>query len=192
MADNIKIIGISGTNGSGKDSLGQLLAKHHGWFFISVTDILRDELRHRNEPIERENLRRLSADWHKKYGAGVLSDMAVKEYEKVKGQYKGLVFSSIRRPGEADRVHELGGKVVWMDADPKVRYERISGRGRSAEDKKSFKEFLADEHTEMFGGHGHTLNMSQVKERADIFIQNNSNNIKKFQAVAEKALKDFI
>jgi dephospho-CoA kinase len=185
---NIKIIGISGTNGSGKDSLGQMLAERHGWLFVSVTDILRDELKRRGEPIERENLRKLSAEWHEQHGAGILTDMAVKEYEKVKNQYKGIVFSSIRRPGEADRVHEFGGKVVWVDADPKVRYARISNRRRSAEDNKTFEEFLTDEKTEMYGGRGHTLNMSQVKDRTDIFIENSTSDIEEFKNQAEKAL----
>jgi dephospho-CoA kinase len=188
----LKLIGISGTNGSGKDSLGHLLAERHGWLFISVTDILRDELRKRGEPIERENLRRLSAQWHKQYGAGALTDMAVKIFEPKKDKYNGLAIASLRRPGEADRLHEFGGKVVWADADPKVRYGRISQRNRSAEDNKTYEEFLADEKSEMDGDSTHTLNMRKVKERADIFIENQNNNLEDFYAKAESALKDFL
>lgn len=187
----MKIIGISGTNGSGKDSLGEMLAERHGWLFISVTDILRDELKKRGEPIERENLRGLSTEWHQKYGAGALADMAVKQFKSknTNGQYKGLVMASFRRPGEADRVHALGGKMVWVDADPQVRYERIHSRRRSAEDNKTFEEFLAEEQVEMHGGDTkHTLNMSAVKERADIFLENNGNYIEAFIDEAEKAL----
>jgi cytidylate kinase len=185
-----KIIGISGTNGSGKDSLGEILAKDHGWLFISVTDILRDELKNRGEPIERKNLRQLSTQWHHEYGAGAMTDMAVKDFESKNqaGKYKGLVVASLRRPGEADRVHELGGKMVWIDAAPKIRYERISSRARSTEDSKTFEEFIADEKLEMFGkGSKHTLNMSEVKAKADIFLENNSD-IKTFKIAAEKAL----
>jgi cytidylate kinase len=49
----MKIIGISGTNGSGKDSLGQMLQQNHGWLFVPATDILRDELKKRGKRIER-------------------------------------------------------------------------------------------------------------------------------------------
>jgi cytidylate kinase len=188
----MKIIGISGTNGSGKDSLGHMLAQRRGWLFISVTDILRDELKRRGLAIERENLRALSAEWHKQYGADALTDLAVKIFESQQNQYKGLAVASLRRPGEADRIHELGGKVVWADADPKVRYNRVSKRARSAEDTKSFEEFLSDEKLEMFGGPGHTLNMSQVKDRADFFIENDSNNIEDFYAKAEEALRSYL
>jgi len=193
MAD-IKIIGISGTNGSGKDSLGQMLAERHGWLFVSVTDILREELKKRGEPIERENLRALSSEWHHKYGAGALTEMAVKEFKAKNrnNRYSGLVVASLRRPGEIKTVHEFGGKLVWVDADPKVRYGRISGRGRSAEDSKSFEDFLAEEEKEMHGSTGHTLNMMQVKELADVFLKNNGDDIEKFKDEAEKALKSYL
>jgi dephospho-CoA kinase len=188
----MKIIGISGTNGSGKDSLGQMLQDNYGWLFISVTDILRDELRRRGEPIERKNLRALSSEWHEKYGAGALTNLAVKNFEPVKDEYNGLVIASLRRPGEVHKLHELGGKLVWVDADPKIRYGRIAGRNRSAEDDKTFEEFITDERLEMDGGAGHTLNMSEVKKLADIFIENDSNDIEDFKKAAEKALKDYL
>ncbi len=46
----MKIIGVSGTNGSGKDTIGHLLAERHNWLFISMTDMLRDELEKRGLP----------------------------------------------------------------------------------------------------------------------------------------------
>jgi dephospho-CoA kinase len=192
---DVKIIGISGTNGSGKDSLGQMLAERHGWLFVSVTDILRDELRKRGEPIERENLRNLSTEWHHQYGASIMTDKAVEVFndQNQAGQYKGLVIASLRRPGEANRIHELGGKMVWVDAEPKIRYDRIHSRGRSAEDNKTFEEFLKDEEYEMKGiGGTHTLNMNEVKKQSDIFIENSSNDVEEFKNQAEKALAYFI
>jgi cytidylate kinase len=71
---NIKLIGISGTNGSGKDSLGHMLAERYGWLFVPATDILRTELQKQGLPIERENLRNLGNEWRREYGAGVLID----------------------------------------------------------------------------------------------------------------------
>jgi dephospho-CoA kinase len=191
---NFKIIGISGTNGSGKDSLGHILQQSHGWLFISVTDIMRNELKRRGLPIERENLRALSTEWHHKYGAGALTDMAVEEFKSrnKKARYEGLVIASLRRPGEAERVHDFGGIMVWIDANPKVRYERTNGRGRSAEDQKTYSEFLADERLEMEGSSGHTLKMNEVKKLADVFLENNGNDIEKFKDQAEKALVRYI
>lgn len=62
-------------------------------------------------------------------------------------------------------MHELGGIVVWADADPKIRYERVVGRSRSTEDKKTFEEFLQEEQAEAsHSGDEATLNTSAVKD----------------------------
>src|SRR5678816_3977298 len=117
MAHTLSIIGLSGTNGAGKDTVGQLLQDKHGYFFISVTDLLRAELRRRNLPIERSNLRELSAEWRREKGLGVLVDQALEAYAEQQERYAGVVISSLRNPYEADRIHELGGSVIWVDAD---------------------------------------------------------------------------
>lgn len=169
-----------------------MLAERHGWLFVSVSDILRNELQRRQMAIERKNLRLLSAEWRRKHGLGVLIDKALDEFNQASRlkQYGGLVISSLRNFGEADRVHELGGKIVWVDADPKIRYERISSRTRSDEDRKTYEQFIQDEQEEMqhFKGDEATLNLAGVKDRADIFIENSGDDIEAFKTAAEKAL----
>lgn len=171
----MKIIGIGGTNGAGKDSVAQILSDKYGWLAVSVSNLLRDECRRRGLPVERENLRMISAEWRRQGGLGVLIDKAVEEFERQGGTHAGLAVGSLRNPGEADRVHELGGTVVWVDADPRVRYERIqlASRGRGAEDNVTYEEFLAHEQAEMrTSGDAATLDMSAVKTAADITILN--------------------
>jgi cytidylate kinase len=186
---NVKLIGIGGTNGSGKDTVSTLLAEKYGWLFISGSrDFLIPELKKRGLALERENMRALSAEWRRRHGLGVVIDKAVERYDPKKHQ--GLVISSLRNFGEADRVHELGGKVVWTDGDPKIRYQRIYGRGQGDKDQKTFEQFLAEEKAEMqhSDNDAATLNWAGVKDRADIFITNDDNDIEKFKARAEKAL----
>jgi len=108
----MKVLGISGTNGAGKDSIGEMLAARHGWLFISVSQILRDELSKQGLPTDRHHTHRLSAQWRRQSGTGVLIDKAMQIYEPQKDRYKGLAISSLRNPGEADEVHKLGGKVI--------------------------------------------------------------------------------
>ena len=190
----MKIVGISGTNGSGKDTVGQMLAERHGWLFVSVTrDMLRKEAKRRGLPIERENLRTISAEWRRESGLGVLVDKTIKEFESEGGlkKYKGLAIASLRNPGEPNRIHELGGSVVWVDAKPKIRFERVMKRKRGTEDAKTFEEFLAEQEAEM--GHSDdeaALNLAGVKAKADIFLENNGNDIEAFKDTAEKALKN--
>lgn len=176
-----KLIGLAGTNGSGKDTVGQILADQYGYCFISVTDLLRAEAERRKLKVNRENLRSIGNDWRRETGPAVLMDKALAEFEPVKSEYKGLVISSLRNPGEADRIHELGGTVIWVDADPKLRYERIqanaASRGRAGEDQKTFEQFLAEEQAEMNkSGDAATLDMSAVKAKADHILINDVTN----------------
>lgn len=189
----MKLIGISGTNGSGKDTIGEMLAERHGWLFVSVADMLRDEAKRRGVPIEREELRKISTEWRREFGLGVLVDKAVEQFKDSSKKYKGLVVVPMRNPGEGQRVKDLGGPLVWVDADPKVRYERIRKRQRSSEDKKTFEQFLAEEQAEMqHSGDQATLSMSGVKAKADIFIENNGDDAEEFKDRAEKALAKFL
>jgi dephospho-CoA kinase len=195
----MKIVGVSGTNGSGKDTIGHLLAERHGYLFISMTDMLRDELTRRGLPPAREHMRNLSAEWRRESGLGVLIDKSLEVFKKQpEGKYKGLVVASLRNPGETDRLHELGGTLVWVDADPKTRYDRLQahaqerGALRAVDDQKTFDQFLAEEQVEMqHSGDSATLNMSAVKKGADIFLANNGNDIEAFKDEAEKALEPY-
>jgi len=192
MAHTLSIIGLSGTNGSGKDTVGQLLQDKHGYFFISVTDLLRAELRRRNLPIERSNLRELSAEWRREKGLGVLVDQALEAYAEQQERYAGVVISSLRNPYEADRIHELGGSVIWVDADSRIRYDRISKAqraGRENEDGKSYEQFLAEEEAEMHAsGDAATLDMASVKARADLTILNESANLSQLEQTLGQTL----
>lgn len=192
---SIQIIGIAGTNGSGKDTVGHTLADRHSYLFVSVTDLLRAELNRRGVPVERENLRTLSAEWRRQYGYAVLVDRAVEEYKRLQDKYVGVAIASLRNPHEADRIHELGGVVVWVDADPTTRYERIrtnaEARSRAGEDSKTYEEFLAEEEAEMHKpaqGDEANLDMAGVKIRSDLFLLNDATNLEEFQDFISKQL----
>jgi dephospho-CoA kinase len=190
----MKIIGLAGTNGSGKDTVAIMLSERHGYLNASATEMFLEELHARNWPIDREHKAKLSAEWRREYGMGVIVDKAVELFNQEPDRYKGLVVGSLRHPGEADRVHELGGKMVWVDADPRIRYERIQKNiheraGTHAENDKTFEQFLVEEKREMTPiGDAATLNMSAVKERADIVLMNEGNSLEAFNDEAEKAL----
>ena len=191
----LQIIGLAGTNGSGKDTVGHILAQKHGYLFISVTEVLRSEARRRGLQVDREVLRTISAQWRRELGLGVLVDKAIAEYEKDADTYVGVVIASLRNPGEADRIHEFGGTMVWVDGDPRIRYKRIQAnaatRNRAEEDNKTFEQFIAEEETEMHspvGGDAASLDSSEVKARCDVFIDNNSNDLNEFQSLIEAKL----
>ncbi|HET8708822.1 MAG TPA: AAA family ATPase [Candidatus Saccharimonadales bacterium] len=192
--DQVKIIGISGSNGSGKDTVGHILVEKFGYYFVSVTDLLRAEARKRGMPVDRESLRTISAEWRREHGLGVLIDKAVEHFHDLPDDYAGLAVASLRNPGEADRVHELSGTVLWLDADPRVRYARIqanaSARNRAEEDNKTFEQFLAEEQAEMHrSGDTATLDMSAVKTKADLTLVNEFDDQQSLAAAIAKTLE---
>jgi dephospho-CoA kinase len=172
------IIGLSGTNGSGKDTVGLMLQENHGYLFVSMTDVLRAELKRQGFPADREHLRELSASWRREFGYGVLIDRAMDVFNaQPQGKYKGVVIASLRNPFEVDRVHELGGVVWWLDADPLLRFTRIkanaASRARAEEDEKTYEQFLSEEQAEMHStGDAATLNMAAVRDKCDVKMQN--------------------
>jgi dephospho-CoA kinase len=187
----MRIIGIGGTNGSGKDTLSQILADDYGWRFISVShDLIIPELKRRGLPLERKNMADLTAEWNRQISQGAAIDKAVEKFRQEEPEkFTGLVISSIRHPWEVDRIHELGGKIIWLDADPKLRYERIFSRGQGDKDRKTFEQFLAEEESEKHhSGDEATLNWQAVKDRADIFLTNDSNDTTAFKQAAQRAL----
>ncbi|MBX4190673.1 AAA family ATPase [Candidatus Saccharibacteria bacterium] len=188
---NFTIIGIGGTDGSGKDSLGLFLQEEYNWLFISVTDLLRDEAKRRGMRLSRDTLKMISAEWRAKHGLGVLVDKALGEYKKqvATHQIAGLVIASLRNPGEVDRVHELGGLVVWTDAPIEIRYQRAISRNKGTEDQVTFDEFKTEEQVQMHhSGDETTLNLSGVKAKADIFITNDTDNLEYFKTAVQKTL----
>ena len=188
----IKIIAVAGTNGSGKDTLGEVLADYD-WLAVSVSDFLRDEVKKRGLPVERENLRMVSAEWRRQYGMGVLVDKAVERFKQTDRRYRGVVAIPMRNAGEAKHANDLGATLVWVDADPQLRYQRIYSRQRSPEDQKTFEQFQAEEQAEIHRtGDKATLSLAAVKDLADIFITNDSNNLQDFRQIVQKALKDLI
>lgn len=188
----MKIVGLAGTNGSGKDTVAQILAEDYGYFVVSATEMLEEELKKRGLAFERENKRKVGNEWRKQYGLSAIVDKAI-EQAKTNHADK-LVIGSLRHLAEAQKVKELNGIVVWVDADPKKRYERIqqNNRGR-IEDKKTFEQFLSEEQDEMHGKNGIAgISGAEVRKLADVFIENNYDDIQSLKPPVVKALNKYL
>ncbi len=179
MNSKYQLIGISGTNGSGKDTVADIIVKTFNFKFISVSQLLRDEAIKRTLSADRSNTRLISSEWREKYGPSVLVDRAIAEFDQLKSNFNGLIISSIRNSGEVEKIHQLKGVVIWIDANPRFRFDRIQSnlmiRSRPEDDKISFEKFLDDERTEMYlSATNTTLDMNNVKQQADFNIINES------------------
>lgn len=167
------IIGIAGTNGSGKDTLAELREELEGALNTSLSDMLRLEATRRGLSHERENLRAISTEWENELGDGALVQKVLDYYQAERGGKGGLSISSVRRLTEAEAIKRAGGVIVWVDADQRQRYERIMSRSRS-DDLISFEEFVEQEKAELFNTSGAkgALETGKISEVADVKIFN--------------------
>ncbi len=166
------IVGIAGTNGSGKDTLGVLLERERDYVNISLSDVLRAELDELGLPHTRENLSARSAQHRATGGDGAMMDLALDRFQV---EDRGICITSVRTPGEAEALQSAGGTMVWVDADQRIRYDRVvnGARGRGATDEISFQEFQAQDAAEMTPSEqGNGLNAAAVRDRADVFVTN--------------------
>lgn len=186
-----EIVGVAGTNASGKDTLGTLRAIIQNAQFVSLSDILRHELDLRGFTHERENLRTLGNEWRSEFGSGVLAEKTIERYEVEKAEegFTGLTITSIRHPKEAEVIKNAGGIIIWVDADRHIRYDRIQKRNLNRpEDQKTFEQFAEEEDIEMrhVEGNDSSPNMGGVRDMADITIINEYASLEDYEAYLTK------
>lgn len=193
----VTIYGVAGTNGSGKDSLMDMLVEH-GFLMFNTSDSLRQISMAVFKSIDRGGnnapLGIVGNAFRTAYPGGMV-ELGLLDWWMRAGALpaelrpKGLVIGSIRGTGEAKRLKEVGGKLIVVDADPRVRYERLTGRGR-ADDNITFEQFMEKEAGDMAVGETDPtkFGMAAVIDMADIRIENNGNDIEAFKAQTAKSL----
>lgn len=193
-------IGLAGTLNAGKDSFANVLADEHGFLHMSTGDMVRlmkkrefgadspDALLLRNDPY----INNLRAE----RGPGFLIDEINANWLEEKEKYPGgFVASGMRAIGEAEAIRALNGIIIFVDADPKIRYERAMARQRDANEKgKTFEEFMATERSEIDvdPNDKSRQNLGAMKDMADIVIENDHESIEEFQEHAIKKLESYI
>jgi dephospho-CoA kinase len=94
-------------------------------------------------------------------------------YKRAKERGGDAVIESLRRPGEIAALRALGSFVLFaVDADPRIRYERIVERG-SETDAVSFEKFLFDEKRESVSDNPNVQNLPKCIALADVLLTNN-------------------
>lgn len=164
------LIGITGTDGSGKGTAVTYFIDKHGFTHYSARAILMHELSRRNIDPTRANMRLIANEMREQYGSDY---MVVHNLEKIKVDgIDNAIIESIRTIAEAETLKRNGGILIAIDADQTLRYERVQAR-RSETDKVTYEEFVAHEALESNDPNPYGMQKQKVIEMADYLILNN-------------------
>lgn len=163
------IIGITGTLGAGKGTIVELLTREFGFHHYSVRGFLIEEILKRELPVNRDSMVSTANDLRAKNSPSYVTDCL---YEMAREQGENSVIESIRTPGEIASLHAKGNFFLFaVDADPRIRYERIYARG-SETDAIDFDTFRSNEEREFTSDDPNKQNLRACIEAADFTFMN--------------------
>lgn len=163
------IIGLTGKNAAGKGEVARFL-QDKGFYYYSLSDVLREELKNRGQEPTRASLVEIGRELRREKGDGVLAERILARTESD----KNYVVDSFRHPSEiAVFRRDPRYRLLLVEADPEVRFERIRARGRES-DPVTLEEFvrLENEELESSARGGQQLLLSA--EEADARVLNNA------------------
>ncbi|NCU28220.1 MAG: hypothetical protein EOM85_00910 [Candidatus Moranbacteria bacterium] len=166
------IIGITGTIGAGKGTIVDYLVKNKGFVHFSARiDVINKEIEKRGLPITRDNMVMVANDLRKSCGPSYVVEELFKLAEK---SDSNCILESIRTVGEIESLRQKGKFYLFaIDADRKIRYDRIQKRGDIQSDNVSFEKFVEQEEKEMTSDDPNKQNLSKCIETADYIFMNN-------------------
>jgi len=169
------IIGVIGKIAAGKTTVAKFF-EEKGFCRVSCSDPLIDLLTHnvsdyswvpelpeKTEPT-RDRLIEFGKYLKDKYGGDILIRLAVDK----KRHCKNIIIDGVRSKEEIETIKKLGGKVIYVEARPEIRFERLMKR-KASKDKeiKSFEDFK-----KMDDAEERLYHTSELKGLADYVIVN--------------------
>jgi len=137
------IIGLTGKFAAGKGTVADYLGRL-GFSYHSLSDVIREELKVRGISESREHLTEAGNDLRRVEGPAAL---ALRIMARLRDGGSHIV-DSIRNPAEVEVLRTVPGFfMLGVDADARVRFQRLLARGRQG-DPTSFEQFAALEERE--------------------------------------------
>ena len=182
----MKVIGLVGPIGSGKDTVSDYISKKYGYKVIVMGDIVREIATELGRGHSRDDLHLTQREVVAKYG---LSYFAGRVVEKIrKNGWEKVVINGIRRPEDAAVPKKEFGKdmvVALVDALPQIRFERMKARKRQG-DPHTMEEFIRQEKNEK-----KLFQFDETMKFVDSIIINNDGSFEQLYKTVDAFMKKF-
>jgi len=161
------IIGLTGENCAGKSTVADYLMKK-GFYYLSLSDAIREELKAEGKSVTRENLIQKGNELRERFGPGILGTKTAKKIE----EDKNYVVDSIRNPAEVSELKKNKRFFLfYVTAPEEMRFERTKDRNRE-EDPRTFEAFRRIEKLEMENAEKTKQNLKETFALSDKKIVN--------------------
>jgi len=164
------IIGITGTLGAGKGTIVDYLIRKRGFAHFSVRSFLLEKIRNLGMPGNRDSMYNLANELRAEHGPSYVVDQL---FDQASISGTNSIIESIRTTGEIASLRQKGTFYLFaVDADPRIRYERIKLR-KSETDSVSFETFRQNEQRESVSADPGVQNLRACIKEADFVFLNN-------------------
>jgi dCMP deaminase len=161
-------IGVAGPNAAGKGEVVTFL-EERSFYPLSLSDVIRDELRRRGVAETRERMIELGREMRAEHGEAVLAERLLEKLDRD----RNYVIDSIRHPAEvaALRRGRAPFHLLWVDADEGVRFGRMRERGRGG-DPATLEQLRELERRELGSDDPAAQQLLAVRALADFSVAN--------------------
>ena len=177
------IIGITGSFGAGKGVVVDYLIEKKNYKHYSASAFITEEIIRRGLPVDRDSMILVGNDLRAVNGPAYIVESLYTQALQAGGD---AVIESLRVVAEVQKIKELGGRIVGIDAEPRLRYERAFKR-KSVKDNVSYERWLEQEQKESNPSDPIKQDIFGALKESDVIVQNNGTPEELFLQV-EKAL----
>ncbi|MBT4349188.1 AAA family ATPase [bacterium] len=181
MSEKI-ILGFTGLISCGKGTAAKHFKEKYNAETFRFSTMLRDVLDRLYLKHSRDNMSGISTVLREFFGQDLMAKVMAKDVDSSKSQL--IIVDGIRRMDDVKYLRKLPNfKLASIEADMKIRYERLISRSENPDDKtKTWEEFEADHKLET------ELTILDTMKAADIIINNNSS-LEDFKKQLDKLVK---
>jgi len=159
------VIGLVGETGSGKDTVAKYLKEKQGATMMRFKDPMEETLSIFFEKPSKEDYQWFYNSLHDRFGEDILCKGLKKKIDESEDGL--IVVNGLRMPCDYDFIKNYPNSfILYVTADQKLRWQRVSGRGEKSDDDISFEKFQElDKNTT-------EVHVSEIGEKADYKIIN--------------------